>query len=210
MNSPFSNSNKYAAAYVRWVRTDEPRTQRKPALSRIINPRQTVGPAYGKHAASRWSAESAANSPAAHGNTPNRTPRLSHLRALGARPRGSHSKSQQRARRQHGRDGARRPSPKSPHHVLDLVFFSGTLAHYRELNLTRREFTNHEPALRARHERRATSWPVENAAVMFCPNHTVSMPTHVGLKRSTTAPICCAIFSKRCESSIDAGVDTQP
>ena len=45
---------------------------------------------------------------------------------------------------------------------------------------------------------------------MFCPNHTVSMPTHVGLKRSTTAPICCAIFSKRCESSIDAGVDTQP
>ena len=51
---------------------------------------------------------------------------------------------------------------------------------------------------------------MENAAVMFCPNHTVSMPTHVGLKRSTTAPICCAIFSKRCESSIDAGVDTQP
>ena len=46
------------------------RTQRKPALGRIINPRQTAGPAYGKHATSRWSAESAANTPAAHGNTP--------------------------------------------------------------------------------------------------------------------------------------------
>lgn len=46
MNSPFSNSNKYATAYVCWTQTDEPRTQRKPALSRIINPRQTAGPAY--------------------------------------------------------------------------------------------------------------------------------------------------------------------
>ena len=35
--------------------------QRKPALSRTINPRQTAGPAYGKHATNRWSAESAAN-----------------------------------------------------------------------------------------------------------------------------------------------------
>lgn len=88
MNSPFSNSNKYAAAYVRWVRTDEPRTQRKPALDRIINPRQTVGPAYGKYATNRWSAESAANTPAAHGNksTERRTCRA--LRALGARPVG--------------------------------------------------------------------------------------------------------------------------
>ena len=43
------------------------------------------------------------------------------------------------------------------HHVLDLVFFGGALAHYRELDLARREFANHEPALRARHERRATS-----------------------------------------------------
>ena len=70
MNSPFSNSNKYATAYVRWTQTDKPRTQRKPALSRIINPRQTVDLAYGKHATNRWSAESAVNRPTAHGNTP--------------------------------------------------------------------------------------------------------------------------------------------
>ena len=50
MNSPFSNSNKYATAYVRWAQADKPRTQRKPALDRIINPRQTTGPAYGKYA----------------------------------------------------------------------------------------------------------------------------------------------------------------
>ena len=31
--------------------------------------------------------------------------------------------------------------------------------------------------------------PVAKAAVTFCPNQTVSMPTHSGRKRSTTAPI---------------------
>lgn len=63
----------------------KPNTQREPALSRTINPRQTAGPAYGKYATSRWSAESAANTPAAHGNTPTECYSLC---ALGARPVG--------------------------------------------------------------------------------------------------------------------------
>ena len=54
------------------------------------------------------------------------------------------------------------------------------------------------------------AWPVANAAVMFCPNHTVSIPTHVGLKRSITAPICSWILRRRKESSTCAGDDTQP
>ena len=54
------------------------------------------------------------------------------------------------------------------------------------------------------------AWPVANAAVMFWPNHTVSMPTHVGAKRSITAPICSWITRRRCASSIEVSVEMQP
>ena len=114
---------------------------------------------HSKYATSRWSAESAANRPTAHGNKPNRTPRLSRLCALGARPVGHIANRS--SERVGGMVGMRHviQAQNLLHHVLDLVFFGGALAHYRELDLARREFANHKPALRARHERRTTSLP---------------------------------------------------
>ena len=48
------------------------------------------------------------------------------------------------------------------------------------------------------------------AAVTFWPNHTVSMPTHDGWNRSTTARTWSRIFSRRSASPMPWGVDTQP
>ena len=95
-------------------------------------------------------------------------------------------------------------------HVLNLLLFGTTLANHGELDLAGGELPDFKPALAQATSAAPRAWPVANAAVMFCPNETVSTPTQVGRNRPTTAPIWSWIFSKRCASGIDAGVETHP
>ena len=54
------------------------------------------------------------------------------------------------------------------------------------------------------------AWPVAKALCAFAPNHTVSMPTHVGANRLMTAAICSCILPRRRASGAWAGVEMQP
>lgn len=97
-----------------------------------------------------------------------------------------------------------------PHHVLHLILLGRALPHHGELYLARGVLAHGKAALGAGHERRPAGLAVAKAAVTFCPNQTVSMPTHSGRKRSTTAPIWWWIFMRRSANGRDAGVATQP
>lgn len=75
------------------------------------------------------------------------------------------------------------------HHVLHLLLLGRALPHHGELYLARGILAHSKTALGAGHERRPAGLAVAKAAVTFWPNQTVSMPTHSGRNRSTTAPI---------------------
>ena len=92
-----------------------------------------------------------------------------------------------------------------PHHVLHLILLGRALPHHGELDLARARPPSAQATSAA-----PRAWPVAKAAVTFCPNQTVSMPTHSGRKRSTTAPIWWWIFMRRSANGRDAGVATQP
>ena len=82
------------------------------------------------------------------------------------------------------------------HHVLHLVSAepvptTASLIWLGENSSTSRSHSAHATSAAPR------ACPVANALCTFTPNHTVSIPAHVGRNRAMTAAICSWIFRRR-------------